>query len=125
MTRPTTAPVPGLTISRASPASDSLAPALLSAGEAAGEPVWRLPLQDDYLGLLRSDVADLSNIGQPAQAGAVTAALFLREFAGGQRDRWAHIDMSAPSWSDRDNGPLVKGATGWGVRLLVQFLSSL
>jgi leucyl aminopeptidase len=102
-----------------------LAEALRVAGDGAGEPVWQLPLTDDYVGLLRSDVADLANIGQPAQAGAVTAALFLREFAGDQRERWAHIDMSAPSWSDRDNGPLVRGATGWGVRLLVNFLRTL
>ncbi len=102
-----------------------LAEALRAAGDDAGEPVWQLPLTDDYVGLLRSDVADLANIGQPAQAGAVTAALFLRELAGDRRDRWAHIDMSAPSWSDRDNGPLVRGATGWGVRLLVNFLGSL
>jgi len=102
-----------------------LVEALRAAGEEAGEPVWRLPLHDDYLGLLRSDVADLANIGQPPQAGAVVAALYLREFTGDCADAWAHIDMSAPSWSDRNDGPLVKGATGWGVRLLVQFLSSL
>jgi leucyl aminopeptidase len=102
-----------------------LAEALRTAGDDAGEPVWPLPLTDDYVGLLRSDIADLANIGQPAQAGAVIAALFLREFVGDQRERWAHVDMSAPSWSDRENGPLVRGATGWGVRLLVNFLRTL
>ncbi|HEY7223496.1 MAG TPA: leucyl aminopeptidase [Micromonosporaceae bacterium] len=103
----------------------ALADALRVAGDEAGEPVWRLPLTDDYLGLLRSDVADLANIGQPSQAGAIVAALFLRELTGECRDRWAHIDMSAPAWSDRETGPLAKGATGWGVRLLVRFLSTL
>ena len=103
----------------------SLADALQAAGDEAGEPVWPLPMPDDYLGLLRSDVADLANIGQPSQAGAVVAALFLREFAGDRRDRWAHIDMSAPSWTDRNDGPLVKGATGWGVRILLRWLQSL
>jgi leucyl aminopeptidase len=102
-----------------------LAEALRAAGDEAGEPVWPLPMPDDYLGLIRSDVADLANIARPAQAGAVVAALFLRELTGEHRDRWAHIDMSAPAWSERDNGALAKGATGWGVRLLVQFLSSL
>jgi leucyl aminopeptidase len=82
-------------------------------------------MPDDYLGLLRSDVADLANVPRPPQAGAIAAALYLRELAGDQRDRWAHIDMSAPSWSDRDDGPLAKGATGWGVRLLVRFLASV
>ncbi len=102
-----------------------LASGLRSAGELAGEQLWPLPLADDYLGLLRSDVADLANIGLPAQAGAVVAALFLREFTGDRRERWAHIDMSAPAWSDRADGPLVKGATGWGVRLLLRWLGSL
>jgi leucyl aminopeptidase len=53
------------------------------------------------------------------------AALYLREFTGAMRDRWAHIDMSAPSWSDRADGPLVKGATGWGVRMLLRWLGGL
>jgi leucyl aminopeptidase len=99
--------------------------ALRAAGEGAGEPVWALPMPDDYVGLLRSEVADLANIGQPSQAGALVAALFLREFTGDCRQHWAHIDMSAPAWSDREAGPLVKGATGWGVRLLVRFLQTL
>jgi leucyl aminopeptidase len=103
----------------------ALASGLAAAGDKAGEPVWQLPLADDYLGLLRSDVADLANIARPSQAGAVTAALFLREFTGDLRERWAHIDMSAPSWSDRADGPLVKGATGWGVRILLRWLESL
>ncbi|MBX6749885.1 MAG: leucyl aminopeptidase family protein [Micromonosporaceae bacterium] len=102
-----------------------LAEALRAAGAEAGEPVWPLPLPDDYVGLLHSDVADRANIGRPSQAGAVVAALYLRELAGDHRDCWAHIDMSAPAWSDRDNGPLVKGATGWGVRLLVAFLRAV
>jgi len=103
----------------------TLASGLAAAGDKAGEPVWQLPLADDYLGLLRSDVADLANIGRPSQAGAVIAALFLREFTGDARDRWAHIDMSGPSWIDRTDGPLVKGATGWGVRILLRWLESL
>ncbi len=103
----------------------ALCDALQAAGDESGEPVWPLPMPDDYTGLLRSDVADLANIGQPSQAGAVVAALFLREFAGDRRDRWAHIDMSAPSWIDRNDGLLVKGATGWGVRILLRWLQSL
>jgi leucyl aminopeptidase len=102
-----------------------LASGLWAAGDQAGEPVWPLPMADEYLGLLHSDVADLANIARPAQAGAVVAALFLREFTGDHRDRWAHIDMSSTSWSDRNDGPLVKGATGWGVRLLLRWLGSL
>lgn len=105
--------------------SAELTATLRRAADEAGEPVWPMPMVDDYLGMLRSDLADLANVARPSQAGAVTAALYLREFAGEYRDRWAHIDMSAPAWIDRDDGPLVKGATGWGVRLLVRFLRSL
>ena len=105
--------------------SPELNEALRAAGAEAGESVWPLPMPDDYLGLLHSDVADIANIARPPQAGAVVAALYLRELVGDQRGKWAHIDMSAPAWSDREDGPLVKGATGWGVRLLVRFLASI
>jgi leucyl aminopeptidase len=102
---------------------DALAGALSAAGGEVGESMWRLPLADEYLPLLASDVADVNNAPAPGEAGAITAALFLREFAGEARQRWAHIDMSAPSWSERNDGPLVKGATGWGVRMILRWLS--
>ncbi len=105
--------------------NDQLASALSSAGEAVGERMWRMPLSDDYAVLLASDVADLNNAPPPGQAGAVVAALYLREFTGALRDRWAHIDMSAPSWIETNDGPLVKGATGWGVQMLLRWLSSM
>jgi leucyl aminopeptidase len=104
---------------------DDLADALATAGDAVGERVWRMPLTEDYVPLLRSDVADLNNAPVPGQAGAILAALFLREFAGAARDRWAHIDMSSPAWAEKADGPLVKGATGWGVRLLLSWLATL
>ena len=59
------------------------------------------------------------------QLSVLVAALFLREFTGDLRDRWAHLDMSAPSWSDDTHGELVKGATGWGVRGLLRWLATL
>jgi leucyl aminopeptidase len=104
--------------------SDALADALAGAAKAAGEQVWRLPLVDEYLDTLRSDVADIANAGDRG-AGSITAALFLREFTGAARDRWAHFDMSAPSWVDGNDGELSRGATGWGVRTLVRWLESL
>ena len=68
----------------------------------SGEQMWRMPLADDYQALLRSDVADLNNAPPGIEAGAVIAALFLREFTGALRDRWAHIDMSSPSWIETE-----------------------
>jgi leucyl aminopeptidase len=102
----------------------TLAGTLTAAAREAGEQVWRMPLVDDYAEALGSDLADLNN-SPDIGAGSVTAALYLREFAGSARDRWAHIDMSAPSWIDRDDGELSRGATGWGVRTLLRFLATV
>jgi leucyl aminopeptidase len=104
--------------------NDELADALTEAATAAGERVWRMPLHDEYLRDIRSDVADIAN-SSSGGAGSITAALFLREFTGESRSRWAHIDMSAPSWADGPDGELVKGATGWGVRTLMRWFDSL
>jgi leucyl aminopeptidase len=104
---------------------DALADALIASGGAVGEVMWRMPLAEEYVGLLASDVADLNNSPGPAEAGVITAALYLREFTGDLRPHWAHIDMSGPAWLESQDGPLVKGATGWGVRMLVRWLSTL
>ena len=104
--------------------NDALAAALASAAEVAGERVWRMPLPADYVEYLASDIADL--LSSPERgAGSVVAALYLREFTGELRDRWAHIDMSAPSWADRADGELAARATGWGVRTLLRWLATL
>jgi leucyl aminopeptidase len=104
--------------------SDELAEQLTEAATAAGEQVWRMPLLDDYADLLASEVADLANASE-AGPGSITAALYLREFVGGVRERWAHLDMSAPSWADSGDGVLTKGATGWGARTLLRWLGTL
>ncbi|GGL92384.1 MULTISPECIES: leucyl aminopeptidase family protein [Micromonospora] len=104
--------------------NDELAGALLTAIDAAGEAAWRMPLPADYVEYLGSDLADLYSA--PTQGGgSITAALFLREFTGDLRDRWVHVDMSAPSWAGGDDAELTKGATGWGVRGLLRWLAAL
>ncbi|MFI0373238.1 leucyl aminopeptidase family protein [Actinomadura sp. 1N219] len=102
---------------------DALAGALTEAGAAAGELVWRLPLVDDYRAAIDSDVADINNIGRGGYGGgSITAALFLREFAG---DRpWAHLDIAGPGRSTADDAELTRGATGYGTRLLLTWLTS-
>jgi len=105
---------------------DLLATQLLAAGAAAGEPVWRMPLVEDYRQALDSPVADLRNIGNPKhklQGGSITAALFLREFAGSRP--FAHLDIAGPAWSGGDDQELSRGGTGYGVRLLVRWLEVL
>ncbi|WP_410050104.1 leucyl aminopeptidase family protein [Actinomadura sp. CNU-125] len=101
---------------------DDLAAALTAAGDAAGEPLWRLPLVDDYRAAIDSDVADVANLGRGGYGGgAITAALFLREFAG---DRpWAHLDIAGPGRAASDDAELTRGATGYGTRLLLEWLS--
>ncbi|MEH1166707.1 M17 family metallopeptidase [Micromonospora sp. CPCC 205539] len=104
--------------------NDRLAADVLAASEAAGEAAWRMPLHPDYVEYLSSDIADLYSA--PSQgAGSVLAALYLREFTGELRDRWLHLDMSAPSWADGDHAELTRGATGWGVRSLLRWLASV
>ena len=92
-----------------------LAGALLAAGELAGDRAWQMPLWDEYAEQLKSNFADVANIGG-REAGAVTAASFLAKFASEQR--WAHLDIAGTAWrSGKD-----KGATGRPVSLLCQYL---
>jgi leucyl aminopeptidase len=93
-----------------------------TAADRAGERVWPLPLPDDYRKGLDSDVADLRNISRDKGAGAITAALFLREFVG-EGIPWAHLDIAGPAWSDNVDGEVVKGGTGFGVRALLELAS--
>jgi len=105
---------------------DELAAQLALASESTGERAWRLPLVEDYRQALDSPTADLRNIGQPKLklgGGSITAALFLREFAGGRP--WAHLDIAGPARSDSDEDELTKGGTGYGVRLLTRWLEAL
>ncbi|MEV4773040.1 leucyl aminopeptidase family protein [Micromonospora humida] len=104
--------------------NDELAAAVLAAVADAGEAAWRMPLPADYLEHLGSDLADRHS-SPDRGAGSVMAALYLREFTGELRDRWLHIDMSAPSWADGDDAELTRGATGWGVRGLLRWLATL
>ncbi len=103
--------------------SDDLVHGLQEAGESTGETLWRLPLVDDYREALSSDVADLNHIAPGVGGGAITAALFLREFAG--EVPWAHLDIAGPGRSDVDKGLLAKGATGYGARALLAWLEGL
>ncbi|GIF24321.1 leucyl aminopeptidase [Actinoplanes tereljensis] len=103
---------------------DELAGALTAAGASAGEAMWRMPLPDDYREYLRSEIADRHS--SPTQgAGAVVAALYLREFLGDKVSAWAHLDMAAPSWADETELDLTRGATGWGARTLLRYLETV
>jgi leucyl aminopeptidase len=94
---------------------------LRQSGARTGEPVWELPLPPEYRRQLDSDVADLRNVGAGRFGGALVAGLFLQEFVSNGIP-WAHLDIAGPAWSDGPDGILPKGGTGFGVRLLLDFL---
>jgi leucyl aminopeptidase len=100
--------------------SDVLAGALDAAASQGGEQVWRMPLQASYREGLKSGVADLKNTG-PRPGGSITGALFLKEFVSPGL-AWAHLDIAGTVWSDKGRGLDPAGATGFGVRTLVNWV---
>jgi leucyl aminopeptidase len=95
---------------------EALATALLEAGALVGEGLWRLPLGKAYSKHIKSQIADIKNVGRGREAGATAGAVFLQEFVGDVP--WAHLDIAGVTWSSRDLPLAPKGATGFGVRLL-------
>jgi leucyl aminopeptidase len=93
---------------------------LAAAGDAVAEPLWRMPLGEEYDKMIKSEIADMKNTGERG-AGSTTAAQFLKRFVGDTP--WAHLDIAGVAWSkkDRDVGP--KGGTGFGVRLLDRLIA--
>jgi len=104
---------------------EKLAKAFVEIGEKSGERVWHMPLIDDYADSLASDVADLNHAADKGDysAGSVTAALYLEHFVGDCR--WLHLDIAGTGRSENDAGENVKGGTGFGVRLFLDWIVSL
>jgi leucyl aminopeptidase len=96
--------------------NDELAERLAVAGKAVGEPVWRMPLGEDYDKQIDSDAADMKNIGN-RWGGSITAAQFLQRFIQ-DGTAWAHLDIAGVTWTDKDKPTVRKGASAFGVRLL-------
>lgn len=103
----------------------SLAASFARAGESSGDRVWHMPLVDEYATSLRSHVADFKNIAEKPSvgAGSITAALFLEKFV--KESRWVHFDIAGVGRSESDSGENPKGGTGFGVRLLTEWLQNL
>ncbi|MCH8685305.1 leucyl aminopeptidase [Pedomonas mirosovicensis] len=100
---------------------DTLAAQLDAAGKASGDKLWRMPMGDPYDKLINTPIADMKNVG-PREAGSITAAQFLQRFVK-EGVAWAHLDIAGMVWSDKDTALWEKGATGYGVRLLDQFIA--
>jgi leucyl aminopeptidase len=94
---------------------------VLRAAEITGEKMWHMPMPEEYKEQIKSEIADVKNTGN-RYGGAITAALFLAEFV--DNTPWVHIDIAGPRLSNKENGYIVKGATGFGVRTLIELALS-
>jgi leucyl aminopeptidase len=101
---------------------ETLAKRLMDSAERTSEQLWRMPLFEPYKELLKSDIADIKNIGGKS-GGSITAALFLQRFV--QNVPWAHIDIAGTAFASKEKGYTPKNGTGFGVRLLVDFLQNI
>ena len=98
----------------------------MNSSEKTSEEVWELPLNQDYMDMIKSNVADMKNIGKGRAAGTITAAAFLANAIN--NTPWAHIDIAGTAWTQdatKKKSYNPKGATGFGVRLVVDYLSRL
>jgi leucyl aminopeptidase len=97
---------------------------IFNAGEKIGERVWELPLYDDYDKLMNSEIADIKNIGPPRIAGTILGGIFLKKFAGNKYP-WAHLDIAGTAFDNSEPPEYsTKQSTGFGVRLLTEFLKN-
>ncbi|MGF1535782.1 MAG: leucyl aminopeptidase [Elainellaceae cyanobacterium] len=98
---------------------ETLANQLMQAAELSGEKFWRMPMEESYFEGMKSVVADMKNTG-PRPGGAITAALFLKQFV--KNTAWAHLDVAGPVWTDKPDGYNSAGATGFPVRTLINWV---
>jgi leucyl aminopeptidase len=105
--------------------NQKLAQKLIKSSEKTGEEVWQLPINDDYIEMIKSDYADIKNVGTGRVAGTITAAAFLASAI--EDTPWAHFDIAGTAWvqtGSKDKSYNPKGATGFGVRLILDYLTS-
>jgi leucyl aminopeptidase len=95
---------------------DKLAKEIEESGNITGERVWRLPIGEEYDQMINSDIADMKNVGSGRGAGSTTAAQFLHRFIG--KTKWVHLDIAGVAWKGKGDPMAVKGASGFGVKLL-------
>jgi leucyl aminopeptidase len=103
--------------------NDELAGKLQRLGEVSGDKLWRMPLAEPFDRLIDSPIADMKNVG-PREGGSITAAQFIQRFVE-NGVKWAHIDMAGMAWADKPSATYEKGATGFGVRLLDEYVADV
>jgi leucyl aminopeptidase len=102
---------------------EELASELQKAADESGDKLWRMPLAEPFDRLIDSPIADMKNVG-PREGGSITAAQFIQRFIE-NGVRWAHVDMAGKAWSDKAGTTYEKGATGFGVRLLDEYVADV
>jgi leucyl aminopeptidase len=95
---------------------------LLASAKAAGEKMWQMPIDDDYREFIKGTVADIQNIGSGKGGGAITGAMFIKEFTGDSP--WIHLDIAGTAWNDEAKPWLAKGPTGVALRTLIHLVMS-
>jgi len=103
--------------------NDELAGRIQQSADESGDKVWRMPLGEPFDRLIDSPIADMKNVG-PREGGSITAAQFIQRFVD-NGVKWAHVDMAGKAWSDKASATYDKGATGFGVRLLDQYVADV
>jgi leucyl aminopeptidase len=102
--------------------NDKVAASLVASAERTHEHVWRMPLGAEYDAMINCDIADMQNVGEGREAGSTTAAQFLQRFTNDVP--WAHLDIAGVAWQNKIRFPVApKGAVGWGVRLLNDWIA--
>ena len=105
---------------------EKLTKKIIDASKRTTEEVWELPLNQDYMDMIKSDVADMKNVGIGRAAGTITAAAFLKNAI--EKTPWTHIDIAGVAWTQgatKEKSYNPKGATGFGVRLILDYLQNL
>lgn len=103
--------------------NDKLADRLMAAGNASGDKLWRMPMAEPFDRLIDSPIADMKNVG-PREGGSITAAQFIQRFIEDSTP-WAHVDMAGKAWADKASPTAAKGATGFGVRLIDEYVAEV
>jgi leucyl aminopeptidase len=103
--------------------NDDLAGQLVAAGNESGDRLWRMPMGETFDRMIDSPIADMKNVG-PREGGSITAAQFIQRFVENGTN-WAHIDMAGKAWADKATNTYDNGATGFGVRLLDQYVADV
>ncbi len=102
-------------------ADEQLGEQLAAAAQTSGEKIWRMPMEERYFESMKSPLADMKNTGARA-GGAISAAVFLKQYV--KDTPWAHIDVAGPVWTEKAHGYNAVGATGYGVRMLVDWVTA-